>query len=148
VDPLSVNCLSLSKSDGKDSKKKNDKSAVANPAISDGDAGSVTCKTCRMNHSATNCPRFQAMQQEDVVRRGELFPGKSDKDGKKRGAKTNHNIESSEEPGEMFCLLCSQLRYVPQWASRNHTAQECGQLAKFQKQVGEGSGVDYTSRIR
>ena len=29
------------------------------------------------------------------------------------------------------------MKHVPDWASRNHTTQECGQLAKLNKQRGE-----------
>ena len=76
---------------------------MANPAISDGD---VTCQICHMNHSATNCPKFRAMQQDDAVRQGEFFPGKSDKDSKWKGAKTSQNLDSNKT-GEKFCLVCS-----------------------------------------
>ncbi len=63
----------IKQSDGKDSKKKSDKLAVANPEIRHGDASTVTCRICSMNHNATNCPRFRAIMQEDAVKRGELF---------------------------------------------------------------------------
>ena len=76
--------LSVDKqSDGKDSKKKGDKSVVANPAISDGAASSKQCQLCNLPHSAINFPMFQALKQQDAVKRGELFPGKSDKDCKR-----------------------------------------------------------------
>ena len=44
--------------------------------------------------------------------------------------------------------MCTQLKLVPEWASRTHTTQECGQLAKFNKQAGEGQDADSTPRIR
>jgi hypothetical protein len=145
IGPVKRELPVVKQSDGKDGKKKSDK-VVANPAISDGD---VTYQICHMNHSATTCPKFRVMQQDDAVRRGELFPGKSDKDGNRKGAKTGQNLDSNEENGEKFCLVCSPLIYVPEWASRNHnSSQECGKLVKFNKQVGEGSDVDHTSRMR
>jgi hypothetical protein len=81
----------------KTAKKKSDKLPVANPPISSGDASSVTCQICSMNHNATDCPRLQAMMQDDAIKRGELFPGKSNKDGKWKGVKAGQGFESNED---------------------------------------------------
>jgi hypothetical protein len=67
---------------------------------------------------------------------GKHFPGKSDKDGIRRGAKASQNINSSEETGEKVCLVCTQLRSVPEWTFHTHTTQECGRLANYNKQAG------------
>ena len=64
-------------SDGKDSKKKGDKSAVENPAIRDGAASTERCQLCTLFHSATDCPMFQALKKQSAAKLGELLPGKS-----------------------------------------------------------------------
>jgi hypothetical protein len=87
----------IKQSNGKDSKKKSDKLPVANPAISNGDASSVTCQICSMHHNTTNCPRLQVMMQDDAVKLGELFPGKLDKDSKWKGMKAAQGFESNED---------------------------------------------------
>ncbi len=138
----------VKQSDGKDGKKKSDKPAVANPAISNGDASSVTCQICSMNHNATNCPRSRAMMQEDAVKRGEHFPGKSDKDGKRKVVKAGKGFESNEDTDDKFCLLCSKLRYMPRGAAKTNNTQDCRQLAKFNRQLEEGVEVENTSLIR
>jgi hypothetical protein len=92
---------------------------VANPAISNGDASSVTCQICSMNHSTTHCPRFWAGQQTDAVRRGELFPGKSDKDGKRKVVEAGQGFDTSEDTDDKFCLVCSRLRYMPEGVAKN-----------------------------
>ena len=64
--------------DEKDSKKKGDKSALLNPALK---SGSIICQICQLEHSVINCPLVKELENQSAVRRGELFPGKSDKDG-------------------------------------------------------------------
>ena len=102
IGPVKRDSQVIKQSYGKDGKKKSDKLPVANPAISNGDASSVTCQICSMNHNATNCPRLQAMMQVDAVKRGELFPGKSDKDGKWKGVKAGQGFESNEDTDHKF----------------------------------------------
>ena len=124
-------------SEGKDSKKKSDKQ-TANPAFRSGAEGSITCQICSSEHSAKECPLFFELKKQSAIRRGELFPGKSDKDGKRKGTKDGKERDSGDEPPETICLFCTQLKGVPEWATKNHTLQECGQFIKFSKQRGEG----------
>ncbi len=138
----------VKQSDGKDGKKKNDKPAVANPAISDGDASSITCQLCHMNHNASNCPMFQTLKQRDAVRRGELFPGKTDKESKGKGAKADQELESNEDADKKFCLVCSQLKHLPQGLAKTHTTANCKNLANFNRRVEEALDADSTPRIR
>jgi hypothetical protein len=139
IGPVKCDSSADKKSDGKDNKKEGDKSAVANPVIREGDTSStiVLCFKSLGNKGCKLC-----------AKRGELFLGKLNKGGKERGAKASQSFNSSEETCKRFCLVCSQLRHVPEWASRNHTTQECGQLAKFNEHTGEGLNVERQARIR
>jgi hypothetical protein len=77
---------------GKDSQKKGDKSMAANPAISDGDASSLTCQLCHINHSATNCPLFLTLRQQLQPNEENFFqasPTKTVKGGEQRQAKAS-----------------------------------------------------------
>jgi hypothetical protein len=47
---------------------------------------------------------FQALKQRDDEKRGELLPAKSYKDGKRRGVKTGHGFEASEDTDDKFLL--------------------------------------------
>ncbi len=84
-------------------------------------------------------------QEQSAIRRGELFPGKSDKDGKRKGTKDGKERDSGDEPPETICLFCTQLKGVPEWATKNHTLQECGQFIMFSKQRGEDLENRYRS---
>ncbi len=53
--PAKCELTSDKQSDGKDGKKKGDKSATANPALKDG--LKPVCLICRMEHGALQCPR-------------------------------------------------------------------------------------------
>ena len=75
------------------------------------------------------------MMQVDAFKRGELFPGKSDKDGKWKGVKAGQGFESNEDTDHKFCLVCSKLRYMPEGAAKTHNTQECRQLAKVNRQL-------------
>ncbi len=55
---------------GKDTKKKGYKSAVANLAIKEGAASSEQCQIYSLDHKIIDCPKLRAIQQEDAVRRG------------------------------------------------------------------------------
>ena len=132
--------------DEKDSKKKGDKSALVNPALKSGNEGSIICQICLLEHSAINCPLVKELRNQSAVRRGELFPGKSDKDGKKKGAKGSQEFNLVEDATEKVCLLCSQLKNIPEGAAKNHTTQECGQFAKFNKLRGEGVDMESSDR--
>ena len=89
--------------------------------------------------------------QVDAVKRGELFPGKSDKDGKWKGVKAGQGFESNEDTDHNFCLVCSicssKLRYMPEGAAKTHNTQDCRQLAKFNRQLEEEEEAENTSRI-
>ncbi len=50
-------------SDGKDTKKKGDKLAAANPAIKDSTASSKQCQLSSHDHNATECPLFQELRK-------------------------------------------------------------------------------------
>ncbi len=95
--------------DGKDNKKNGYKSAVADPAISDSATSSEKCQLCQSPHSAIHCPMFQAFQQRDAEKRGKLFPGKSDKDGKRSGVKAGQGFEASEDKDDKFLLCMSKV---------------------------------------
>ena len=53
-----------------------------------------------------------------------------------------------EEATEKVCLLRSQLKNIPEGAAKNHTTQECGQLARFNKLRGEGVDMENSARYR
>ena len=76
-------------------KKRGDKSATANPALRDDSAGSVKCQLCSLEHSATDCPMFYELKKQSATRRGEFFPGRPDKDGKRKGAKGSQELDST-----------------------------------------------------
>ena len=137
IGPAKCDSATVKQSDGKDSKKKGDKSATANPALKSDIESSIKCQICSLEHSAKDCPMFYELKKQSAARRGELLPGRPDKDSKRKGSKGSQELDSSEESTDKICLLCSQLKHVPDWASRNHTTQECGQLAKLNKQRGE-----------
>ena len=134
--------------DSKDGKKKGDKSATANPAFKDGIAGSLKCQLCSLDHSATDCPTFQELRKQSATKRGELLPGKSDKDGKRKGAKGSQNLDAAEDSGDKFCLVCSQLKDIPDWAARNHSTRECGQIARLSKYREDGGQTENPNRYR
>jgi hypothetical protein len=52
--------------DGKDNKKKGDK--TANPAISDGATNSEKFQICQLPHLAIDCPMFQSLKKRDAER--------------------------------------------------------------------------------
>jgi hypothetical protein len=88
------------------------------------------------------------MMQVDAVKRGELFPGKSDKDGKWKGVKAGQGFESNKDTDHKFCLVCSRLKYMQEGTAKTHNTQDCRQLAKFNMQVEERVEGENTSRIR
>ena len=125
IGPAKCDSATVKQGDGKDSKKKGDKSATANPALKSDIGSPIKCQICSLEHSAKDCPMFYELKKQSTTRRGELFPGRPDKDGKRKGAKGSQELDSSDESTDKICLLCSQLKHVPDWASRNHTTQEC-----------------------
>ena len=68
--------------DGKGSKKKSDKSVLANPALKSGNKGSIICQICQLEHTAINCLLVKEPKNRRAVRRGELFPRKRVKESK------------------------------------------------------------------
>ena len=55
-------------SDGKDNKKKGDKSATANPALKGGNESSTKCQLCSLEHSALDCPMFYELKKQSQAR--------------------------------------------------------------------------------
>ena len=66
----------------------------------------------------------------DAVKRGELFPGQSEKDRRQREDKE----ESDDELGEKICVVCSKMKIFK--TTKTHSTQECRQLAKFNGKAG------------
>ncbi len=79
--------------DSKDIKKRGDKSATVNPALRDSSTGSVKCQFCSFEHSATDCPMFYELKKQSAARRREFFPGRPDKDVKRKGAKGSQELD-------------------------------------------------------
>jgi hypothetical protein len=100
IGPTKCEAPADKQNDGKDTKKKGDKPGVANPAIKDSAASSEQCQLCSLDHNAMECPLFQELKKQRAIKQGELFPSKSDKDGKRRGARASQNLDSSEETGD------------------------------------------------
>jgi hypothetical protein len=133
--PAKCGPISEKQSDGKDGKKKGDKSATANPAFKDG--LKPVCQICGMEHEALQCPKFETMLKQCAAKRGELFPSLSDKDGKGKGAKT----EAHDENREKFCRVCARLK-LSEFVVRNHNSKNCRKFGKLldQLEVEDGNG--------
>ena len=121
-------------SDGKDNKKKGDKSAEGNQAIKEGDTSSTKCQLCSHNHSAT---LFQELRKQSAAnRRGALFPGKLDKDCKRKGAKA---LDSSKETGEKPCMLIVEKFSGMGFTQPHHARMWCNLLNSTSRKVGKDS---------
>jgi hypothetical protein len=83
-----------------------------------------------MEHEALQCPKLDAMLKQCAVKRGDLFPSLSDKDGKGKGAKT----EAHDENREKFCRGCARLK-LPEFVGRNHNSKNCRNIGKFLDQL-------------
>ena len=88
------------------------------------------------------------LRKQSAAKRGELLPGKSDKDGKRKGAKGSQNLDAAEDSGDKICLVCSQLKDIPDWAARNHSTRECGQIARLSKYREDGGQTENPNRYR
>ncbi len=56
-----------------------------------------------------------------AVRREDLLPGPSDKDGKRKGVKENADDESQDDFGDKVCLICTKYKLCSPSQARNHT---------------------------
>jgi hypothetical protein len=91
---------------------------------------------------------LQSLKRQDVEKQGEIFPGKSGKDCKRRGAKASQGFESSEDTDNKFCFVCVKLKCLPDEVAKTHNAQDCRHLAKFNKQLEGVIEVENTPLIR
>jgi hypothetical protein len=82
-------------------KKKGEKSTSANPAIRD-DA-QVRCQICQLEHTARDCPQYQNMLKQASTKRGDLFPGQSNKERRRGGAK--HGVDFGQSRQQWFKML-------------------------------------------
>ena len=71
----------------------------------------------RLNH-LSDMSAWAFCYKLSAVRQGELFPGKSDKDSKRKGEKGSQEFNVVEEATEKVCLLCSQLKNIPEGAAK------------------------------
>ena len=68
IGPAKCDPVPDKQSDGKDIKKRGDKSATVNPALRDGSEGSVECQPCSLEHSVTDCPMFYELKKQSAAR--------------------------------------------------------------------------------
>jgi hypothetical protein len=88
------------------------KSVAVNPATKvQGWLAKVKCQICQLEDSAKDCPYFKDSLnlKKSSVRRGNLFPGPPDKDGKRRLSKDDADDESQDDFGDKVCLICTNL---------------------------------------
>ncbi len=64
------------------------------------------------NIRKSDCPLFLSSRNKA---QGELLPGKSDKDGKRKGTRGSQEYDSGGESSEKICLFCTQLKCVADW---------------------------------
>jgi hypothetical protein len=141
--PIRVNLQVDRPSENADGKKKGGKPAMANPA-----AMKLRCLVCQLEHDVNDCGHVKEALKMQARQRGELLPGKSEKESKGRGTKARQAADPEEDQCEQGCVVCLRIFPERQQRAKTHNTQECWHIDKIVKQREEGGQTDNPNRYR
>ena len=85
--------------------------------------GQVKCQLCDLNHTAKNCPRYEALQQAQAKLTGSKFPGGGKSDKQTRGEAQSKNLTCSGDAQVPTCMYCYGLEKMS--VAHNHSTSKC-----------------------